>query len=67
MLYGGFGKNIFEWEEDGAVDEIYIKSDQWAYNYIYDSAGNNPTGAKADTIYSLDTFDKIFYSRRKHF
>ena len=60
VLYGGFGRNTFEWEEDGYADELYIKSDQFAYNYLYDSAGNNPNGAKADTIYSLDSFDKIY-------
>ena len=60
VLYGGFGRNLFLWEDDGAFDELYFKSDQWAYNYIYDSARNNPYGAKADTIYSLDSFDRIY-------
>ena len=60
ILYGGFGKNTFEWENDGSIDKLYFKSDQFAYNYLYGSAGNNPSGAKADIIYSLDPFDQIF-------
>ena len=59
-LYGGFGRNTFEWENDGSIDKLYIKSDQFAYNYIYDSAGNNPDGSKADVIYELDPFDQVF-------
>ena len=59
-LYGGFGRNTFKWEDDGSVDKLYIKSDQFAYNYIYDSAGNNPDGFKADVIYELDPFDQVF-------
>ena len=34
VLYGGFGKNTFAWEKDGEVDQIFIKSDQFAYNYV---------------------------------
>ena len=60
VLYGGFGRNSFGGDYDGAIDELYFKSDQWAYNYIYDSAGNNPNGTKADTIYRLDSFDRIY-------
>ena len=58
-LYGGFGRNTFKWEDDGSVDRLYIKSDQFVYNYIYDSAGNNPDGIKADVIYELDPFDQV--------
>ena len=59
-LHDDFGRNTFRWEDDGAVDTLYIKSDQWMNNWLYDSAGNNPNGAKADIIYALDEFDKIF-------
>ena len=30
-----------------------------AYNYIYDKAGNNPDGLKADQLQGLDTFDNV--------
>lgn len=59
-LFGGFGRNTFLWEDDGAVDELYLKSDQHAYNWVYDSSGNSPNGEKADTIYELDPFDRIY-------
>ena len=59
-VYGGFGLNTFNDERDGFVDYIYFKSDQLAYNYIYDKAGNNPSGAKADKIEKLDSFDEIY-------
>ena len=59
-LYGGFGRNTFKWENDGAVDYLYVKSDQFAYNYLYGKAGNSPNGEKADTIYALDAFDQIY-------
>ena len=58
-IYGGFGLNTYNDEKDGDVDEIYFKSDQLAYNYIYDKAGNNPRGQKADKIKRLDSFDQI--------
>jgi hypothetical protein len=58
-MYGGFGRNTFEGLEDGYSDRIYFKSDQWAYNYIYDKAGNSPSGEKCDVIYDLDTSDRI--------
>ena len=60
FLFGGFGKNTFLWEDDGAVDELYLKSDQHAYNWVYDSSGNSPNGEKADIIYELDPFDRIY-------
>jgi Ca2+-binding RTX toxin-like protein len=59
-VYGGFGLNTFNDEKDGSLDEIYFKSDQFAYNYIYDKAGNNPSGAKADRIEKLDSIDEIY-------
>lgn len=58
-LFGGFGRNTFLWENDGAVDDLYLKSDQYAYNWIYESAGNSPNGEKSDVIYELDSFDRI--------
>ena len=59
-IYGGFGHNTFGDERDGSGDKLYFKSDQFAYNYIYDSAGNNPTGQKVDIFKGLDTSDRIF-------
>ena len=58
-VYGGFGKNTFTGEKDNAIDNLYLKSDHLAYNYLYDKAGNNAGNAKADEIESLDSFDKI--------
>ena len=59
-LYGGFGHNTFGDERDGYEDWLYFKSDQWAENWIYGKAGNNPTGQKVDVIKGLDSHDKIF-------
>ena len=36
------------------------KSDQWAENWLYGSAGNSPNGEKADKIEMLDEFDQIY-------
>ena len=58
-MYGGFGHNTFMDELDGEVDQITFKSDQFAYNYVYDKAGNNSNGRKLDIIKGLDSFDKI--------
>ena len=58
-MYGGFGKNAFFENADGSVDTIYVKSDQFAYNYLYGKAGNSPNGEKVDRIYDADPFDKI--------
>lgn len=60
VLYGGFGRNTFKWEDDGSIDQIFLKSDQFAYNYIYSKSGNSPNGEKADLIYGLDSFDRIY-------
>lgn len=60
VLYGGFGRNTFLWEDDDDFDQIFIKSDQFAYNYLYESAGNSPNGEKADIIKGLDEIDRIF-------
>ena len=59
-LYGGFGLNTFAESLDGEVDSLYLKSDQWAYNWLYDKAGNSPNGEKADKIEILDSVDKIY-------
>ena len=53
-IYGGFGQNTFLNERDGSTDYIYFKSDQFAENWLYGKAGNNPTGAKLDQIQGLD-------------
>lgn len=59
ILYGGFGKNKFLGNKDSYTDIIYIKSDQFAYNYLYDKAGNSPNGEKVDYIYDADSSDSI--------
>ncbi len=59
-LFGGFGRNTFEDSDDGYADELYFKSDQLAYNYVYDKAGNSPNGEKADKIGGLDSIDKVY-------
>lgn len=59
-IYGGFGLNTYNDEKDGAIDKLYLKSDQLAYNWIYEKAENNPTGRKTDKITKLDSFDQIF-------
>ncbi len=58
-LYGGFGFNTFESQKDGSSDKLYLKSDHLAYNWIYEKAGNNDSGEKADRIYELDKSDQI--------
>ena len=59
-IYGGFGHNTFTGDRDGSVDYLYFKSDQFAYNYLYNSAGNSPNGEKVDLLMSLDYSDRIF-------
>ena len=59
-LFGGFGLNTFEDELDGEIDQLYFRSDQWAENWLYSSAGNSPNGEKADKIEMLDEFDEIY-------
>ena len=60
VFYGGFGLNTFEDELDGEIDQLYFRSDQWAENWLYGSAGNSPNGEKADKIEMLDEFDQIY-------
>ena len=60
VFYGGFGLNTFENELDGEIDQLYFRSDQWAENWLYGSAGNSPNGEKADKIEMLDEFDQIY-------
>ena len=60
VIYGGFGRNTFYSERDGAIDQIFFKSDQWAENWLYSSAGNNQFGEKADILQGLDAFDRIY-------
>ena len=59
-LYGGFGLNTFEDSDDGEIDQLFFKSDQNAYNWLYDRSGNSPNGQTADKIMELDEFDEIF-------
>ena len=59
-LYGGFGLNTFEDSDDGEIDQLFFKSDQHAYNWLYDKDGNSQNGEKADKIMELDPFDEIF-------
>ena len=60
LMYGGFGLNTFENLEDGEADKIYIKSDQWAENWLYGKAENSPNGEKADKIEEMDSEDRIY-------
>ena len=60
ILYGGFGHNSFTGERDGQVDSLFFKSDQFAYNWIYESASNSPNGEKVDVIKALDANDQVF-------
>ena len=41
IVYGGFGRNTFDNMCDNSIDQIFFKSDQWAENWLYGSAGNN--------------------------
>ena len=52
--------NTFEDELDGEIDQLFFRSDQWAENWLYGSAGNSPNGEKADKIEMLDEFDQIY-------
>ena len=60
VFYGGFGLNTFEDELDGEIDQLFFRSDQWAENWLYGTAGNSPNGEKADKIEMLDEFDQIY-------
>ena len=60
LIYGGFGRNTYDSTRDNSVDHIYFRSDQWAENWLYGSAGNNENGEKADILQGLDDFDRIF-------
>ena len=60
LMYGGFGLNTFENLEDEEADKIYIKSDQWAENWLYGKAENSPNGEKADKIEEMDSEDRIY-------
>lgn len=59
-IYGGFGRNTYIGVQDGCVDHIFLKSDQWAENWLYGSAGNNNDGEKADVLQDLDAYDRVF-------
>ena len=58
-VIGGFGHNTFDSERDGWIDYLYFKSDQFAYNWLYDSSGNNPEGSIVDIIKGLDQADRV--------
>ena len=60
VIYGGFGRNTYVGIQDGYTDHIFFKSDQWAENWLYGSAGNNQHGEKADVLQDLDAHDRIF-------
>ena len=60
VIYGGFGRNTYIGMQDGYVDHIFFKSDQWAENWLYGSAGNNQEGEKADVLQDLDAYDRVF-------
>jgi hypothetical protein len=59
MLYGGFGPNTFYDLDDGYVDTIYLKSDQFAYNWFYGKAGNSPDARKADYLFGVEKDDRV--------
>ena len=58
-MYGGFGSNDFWDLDDGYADTIYLKSDQFAYNYIYGKAGNSPNGEKEDWLFGVEAHDRV--------
>ena len=58
-LHGDFGWNTYTDQRDAAADLIAIKSDQFLENYWYGSAGNSPSGQKADVIEGFDGVDRI--------
>ena len=60
VIYGGFGRNTYAGMRDGFIDHIFFKSDQWAENWLYGSAGNNQEGEKADVLQDLDSYDRVF-------
>lgn len=60
VIYGGFGRNTYAGMRDGSIDHIFFKSDQWAENWLYGSAGNNQEGEKADVLQDLDAYDRVF-------
>ena len=60
VVYGGFGRNTYAGTRDGSIDHIFFKSDQWAENWLYGSAGNNQDGEKADVLQDLDAYDRVF-------
>ena len=62
VFYGNFSLNTFEDKLDGEIDQLYFRSDQWAENWLYGSAGG-PNGEKADKIEMLDEFDQIYVER----
>lgn len=59
LIYGGFGKNYFAGELDSDLDVIVFKSDQFAYNPVLESTGNNGNLQRVDIIEELDSFDRI--------
>ena len=59
-IYGGFGRNVFANSRDESEDKLYFKSDQFADNWVYGSAGNSPYGEKADIFEGLDPIDEVF-------
>ena len=60
VIYGGFGRNTYVGMRDGSIDHIFFKSDQWAENWLYGSAGNNQDGEKVDVLQDLDAYDRVF-------
>lgn len=58
-MYGGFGANDFWDLDDGYADTIYLKSDQFAYNYLYGKAGNSPNGEKQDWLFGVEAHDRV--------
>lgn len=56
ILYGGGGRNTYNNNDDGSIDELYVLSDYHSHGYEW---GRLHNGANADTIASLGTEDRI--------
>ncbi len=56
ILYGGGGRNTYNNNDDGSIDELYVLSDYHSHGYEW---GRLHNGANADTISSLGTEDRI--------
>ena len=56
ILYGGGGRNTFNNNDDGELDQLFVLSDYHSHNQ---PTGRLHNGANADTISSLGEEDRI--------